>query len=66
MIKTLTFIISACFSLVSFAQITPKLKKDNIDAVVKAKTLEEKVQMCCGVGTFFRDNGKGIAGALVV
>jgi len=52
-----------CFSLICFAQKTPKLIQANIKDVIEAMTLEEKAQMCCGVGTFFRDNGKGIAGA---
>ncbi len=51
------------FSVAIIAQTEPKLNPDNIDEVVSAMTIEEKAEMCCGVGTFFRDNGKGITGA---
>lgn len=57
------FVMSLCFSLICFAQKTPKLTQANINDVIVAMTLEEKAQLSCGVGTFFRDNGKGIAGA---
>jgi beta-glucosidase len=50
-------------SLTSFSQTTPFLTANNIDPVIEAMTVEEKAKMCCGVGTFFRDNGTGIPGA---
>lgn len=59
-IFALTF---ATVSLSMYSQQTVQLAPDNIDEVISQMTLEEKATLCCGVGTFFRDNGQGIAGA---
>ncbi|MDO4164374.1 MAG: glycoside hydrolase family 3 N-terminal domain-containing protein [Bacteroides sp.] len=53
----------ATVSLSMYSQQTVQLAPDNIDEVISQMTLEEKATLCCGVGTFFRDNGQGIAGA---
>lgn len=47
------------------AQQTGHLKADNIDEIVAAMTLEEKVSMCVGIGTFWgvTDAEDGLPGA---
>jgi Beta-glucosidase-related glycosidases len=48
----------------SFAQSQLMLTTKNIDNIVAAMTLEEKVKMCCGIGSFYsKNNGTGVAGA---
>lgn len=61
--KLIVAFICVSWSLSLFSQTIPLLTPNSIDEVVAAMTIEEKAQMCCGVGTFFRDTGKGIAGA---
>ena len=61
--RILAAIICINLSLNLFSQAIPLLTPNNIEKVVAAMTVEQKAEMCCGVGTFFRDNGKGITGA---
>lgn len=61
--KYLLIGLSIIMGEVAIAQNSLQLSSQNIDEVVQAMNLEEKATLCCGVGTFFRDTGKGIAGA---
>lgn len=61
--KLTSLIVCLSISIITSAQTQLKLTPKNIDQVIAAMTLEEKAKFCCGIGTFFRDNGKGITGA---
>jgi beta-glucosidase len=57
------FVVLGIF-LISLAQNQLKLTSKSIDQVITAMTLEEKVKMCCGIGSFYsKNNGSGVAGA---
>jgi beta-glucosidase len=51
--KPLTILFLAILSLTSSGQTAPQLTGNNIDEVVNAMTLEEKVHLCVGIGSFW-------------
>ena len=63
-IKAMGIGLAACCLSVSAVQAQPKLNADNIDEVIQAMTLEEKVRMCIGCGMAIGDDAKfpGTAG----
>ncbi|ASF41912.1 beta-glucosidase [Capnocytophaga endodontalis] len=62
--KITTFTAILAFSL-SFAQQTPQLNKNNIKEVVKAMTLDEKIQFVSGIGMSVSQSSDGpVAGSI--